>query len=271
MIDCYLRLAGAQTFLRMGGDGAPILLIHGGGLGSTGLVWRDIVPQLEARHRLLIPDLMGYGHSSAAQAPGGISGLAKQMEALLDVFCLERITVIGHSMGCLVALALTALNPDRIAGLGLIAPGGRVADITGYHSAGHEVMRAAIDAPGPQTMRRVVEILNANLDDAPAQIEERLAFASDPAHIKAQRAGAQARNGSPFTFDWSIYAGPILFGWGEEERFNPPELGDQIAAGLPARRVYRRFKAGHNVPHDAPDDLAQAFLSFSQACMKQPS
>ncbi len=58
---------------------------------------------------------------------------------------------------------------------------------------------------------------------------------------------------------------PILLGWGEQERYNPVELGPQIAAAMPPQTRYRVFAgAGHNIPHDAPADVADAIAALAK-------
>ena len=99
---------------RRTGTGPVVLLIHG--FGEDQHVWDTLVPELEKANTLLIPDLPGTG-SSPAISDMSIDGIA---DSLLSIFPKEPITVIGHSMGGYIALALLEKYPDRLNSLGLL-------------------------------------------------------------------------------------------------------------------------------------------------------
>ena len=95
------------------GTGAAALLIHGWGVNRMALQ-----PQFEflsATHRVVAVDLRGFGESSAPEQRYTVEGYAEDLDEFVGRLDLSRITVIGHSMGGLVALALAARRPERIA------------------------------------------------------------------------------------------------------------------------------------------------------------
>ena len=61
--------AGADIHMRIGGDGPPLLLLHG--FPQTGAMWATIAPALAQRFRLFVPDMRGYGQSSTPDSKGG--------------------------------------------------------------------------------------------------------------------------------------------------------------------------------------------------------
>ncbi len=107
-----------------GTHGIPIVLLHG--LASSGLVWGHHFEVLGRDHRLIVPDLYGFG-DSVTRAPTGF-GPEDHVEHV--VACLqalgaddEPVVVVGHSMGALIALRLAATHPDRVrAVVGFAAP-----------------------------------------------------------------------------------------------------------------------------------------------------
>lgn len=107
------------------GEGAaaapPLLLIHGG--HGAWVHWRANLPALARRHRVLVPDMPGFGASSALPSPG-IDDIAAELSGWIDQLGLRDVTVAGFSFGSLVTTALSQLRPDAISRVLLINPPG---------------------------------------------------------------------------------------------------------------------------------------------------
>ncbi|MDH4258716.1 MAG: alpha/beta hydrolase [Gammaproteobacteria bacterium] len=104
------------------GKGAPLLLLHG--LGGSHDDWRLQIPEFAARYRVIVPDLRGFG-ASERREPFTIQRHARDMMALLSALELERVHVVGLSMGGAVAIELALRAPQTVASLVLVntAPG----------------------------------------------------------------------------------------------------------------------------------------------------
>src|SRR4051812_37479786 len=106
------------------GAGLPVLLVHG--VPTSSYLWRDVMrdlgqPRSSGGHRTIAADLVGLGRSE--RPPAGRVDLAAQAEyllALLDRLGHDRVVVAGHDLGGAVAVHLTALAPERVAGLVLV-------------------------------------------------------------------------------------------------------------------------------------------------------
>ena len=108
-------------YLDWGGDGPPILALHG--LASSAH-WYDLVaPLLRARFRVIAPDQRGHGQSAQAESGYDWPTLASDAIALLDHLGLRKVPVVGHSWGANVALNTAALHPDRVAALVMVDGG----------------------------------------------------------------------------------------------------------------------------------------------------
>ena len=105
-----------------GRPGAPGLLLIHGTAGSTAW-WDPVVPSLAGACRVIRVDLLGHGRSSSPAGGYDIPAHARRVGAALDRIGAGRVTVIGHSMGCMVAMALAEQRPDKVAALGLIDMG----------------------------------------------------------------------------------------------------------------------------------------------------
>jgi pimeloyl-ACP methyl ester carboxylesterase len=100
------------------GSGPAIVMIHG--FGAAIDWWDEIAPALAMDHRVIRIDLIGHGGTAAPAAGYTIPRQAELVAAVLDRLAVDRVTVIGHSMGGEVATALAERNPARIAAVILI-------------------------------------------------------------------------------------------------------------------------------------------------------
>lgn len=107
-----------EANVRVEGEGPPVALIHGfaAALGW----WDEIAPDLAKDHTVIRLDLIGHGGTAAPAAGYAIADQALVVAAVLDSLEIDRVTVIGHSMGGEVATALAEADPARIAQLILI-------------------------------------------------------------------------------------------------------------------------------------------------------
>src|SRR3954471_265589 len=116
-----LKSATVRYLVREG-DGPTLLLVHG--FGGAGLNWDVLVPRLDARRRLIVPDLPGHGHSSPLPAVPSLGAFADRLALLLDREDAWPVVAVGHSMGALVALRLARQRADGVAALVLAAAAG---------------------------------------------------------------------------------------------------------------------------------------------------
>jgi len=110
---------GMQLYFKDIGEGTPMVFLHGFPLDHT--IWDPIVPLLKTHARLILPDLRGHGHSPATPGIYDMRLLADDVLFLLDTLGIERVTLVGHSMGGYVALAFARAYPNRLSGLGFIS------------------------------------------------------------------------------------------------------------------------------------------------------
>lgn len=116
-------LHGRRMAYQTAGEGEPILLIHG--LLDSSRTWRKVAPALALGHRVIVPDLFGHGLSEGpSDADYSLGGHVGALRDLLDQLGVDRVNVVGHSLGGGVALAFAYLLPDRVTRLALVSSGG---------------------------------------------------------------------------------------------------------------------------------------------------
>ena len=113
-------LPSPRLFVREAGQGAPMVLLHG--LASSSRYWEPHVPHLGQSYRLVAPDLLGFGRSPKPDGAGYAP--AEHLAALAEA-ALSRLdapaTIVGHSMGAVLALHIAAAFPDLVERLVLVS------------------------------------------------------------------------------------------------------------------------------------------------------
>ncbi|MGR4069683.1 alpha/beta hydrolase [Halomonas sp. LR3S48] len=97
------------------GQGSPVILIHGVGLDAT--MWQWQVEALAQRHEVIVYDMLGHGGSALPRENAELNDYADQLATLLDHLGLERVAVVGFSMGGLVARAFALRHSERLAAM----------------------------------------------------------------------------------------------------------------------------------------------------------
>lgn len=116
--EAVVAVQGAEIFLRAGGEGPPVLLLHGH--PRTSATWHEVAPRLAAAgFRVVCPDLRGYGRSRGPDPGEGCDGYAKRAMAadMVEVMARlghERFMVAGHDRGSYVALRLALDHPGMV-------------------------------------------------------------------------------------------------------------------------------------------------------------
>jgi pimeloyl-ACP methyl ester carboxylesterase len=259
----WIEHRGARIRLFAGGDGPPLLLIHGYG----GAAWNfsELAPLLPGR-RLLIPDLPGHAASAPLPAAPTMAAYADALAACLD----GPVDVFGHSMGGAVALRLAERRPDLVRRIVLAAAAGitsstRLSEITitlvglvqPAKIAGRRVDRIARS----RRLRRLVfgafEVSNPDL------LTERSVHGllrGPTMHTDALGAGKALSADDPRR-DLDRVRCPVLVLWGGRDRQVPLEDGFEYARrlGAPVRVI---ADCGHLLISERPDACARAALEF---------
>ena len=104
------------------GDGPAVLFIHG--LTSSSRSWARLIDMLNTDHRILAPDLHGHGASAKPMGDYSLSAHAATLRDLLDRLRIDRVTLVGHSLGGGIAMQFCYLFPERVNRLVLVSSGG---------------------------------------------------------------------------------------------------------------------------------------------------
>jgi pimeloyl-ACP methyl ester carboxylesterase len=111
-----LRLDGVSTALLEGGEGEPLVLLHGP--NEYGAKWFRVIPHLVHAHRVIVPDLPGHGESAPFEGPA--TRVLAWLDALIAATCTTPPALVGHIVGGAIAARFAAERGERIGGLVLV-------------------------------------------------------------------------------------------------------------------------------------------------------
>lgn len=113
-IGAAVDASGVKTNYLEAGDGPPVVLVHGSGPGVTAYAnWRLTIPALAQHHRVLAPDMAGFGHSEKT-GEYDMAAWVNQIIGFLDALDLDRVALVGNSFGGGLALRVATDHPDRV-------------------------------------------------------------------------------------------------------------------------------------------------------------
>jgi pimeloyl-ACP methyl ester carboxylesterase len=263
-----LEWHGARLRYFVGGEGPPLLLVHG--LGGAAWNWVELVPLLASRFRLLVPDLPGHGGSSPLPAAPTLNPFADAVAAMAERERMVPAAVVGHSLGGVVALRLALRRPDAVRALVLAAAAGISSALRFRETAVTLLVLARparLVAPHRRLIARVPLLRYPVLgywevSDPPALSPRAVeGFLAGPAlHTDIGDAGRALIADDPRP-ELDRVRCPTLVLWGARDRMVPLDDGLEYARRLRASlRVIP--DCGHLLVGERPDACADAIETF---------
>ncbi len=260
-----VEAAGIDTFYLEAGAGPPVILLHG--LGATNASMIPTLAAVAAEHRVLAPDLPGFGDSAKPHAAYDAPFFARWLLAFMDAIGIHRASLVGNSMGGRVALETALLAPERIDAVALLAPS------LAFRRLRHAVPIAKFLSPemgalplpalGSQA-RHGLRLLFSNPDRLPASwhdaaTDEFLRVFRTPSGRVALFAAARQiyleQPFGPYGF-WSRLGGlgvPALFLWGDRDRMVPIGFARHVEQALPWAESVVLDDCGHIPQFEQPE------------------
>ncbi len=255
------------------GQAAPVVLLHGGGPGASGPSnFRRNLPVFAEHFRTLVVDQPGYGKSDKPPVQGNyFTFAADALAGLLDELRIQRVHLVGNSLGGGTAVRFALSRPERAGRLVLMGPGGLSLNVFAPDPT-EGVKRLAEFAVPPPSREKMAAFLRTLVFDqrlvTDELIDERYAAACDPEAL-----AAMASLGASF-FDPASYQDGLLWReahrlrsrvlliWGREDRVNPVD-GALVALKMIRRAQLHVFGGcGHWVQLEKFDEFNRLAIGF---------
>jgi 4,5:9,10-diseco-3-hydroxy-5,9,17-trioxoandrosta-1(10),2-diene-4-oate hydrolase len=145
-----VTVAGKPIFVAETGSGAPVVMLHGGGPGASGVSnYSRNIDALAEHFRVIVPDMPGYGRSAKGVDQSDPFGyLADMIRGLIDELGIGTACLVGNSYGGAAALRLALDTPQRVGKLVLMGPGG-IGTTRGAPTAGLKSLLSYYSGTGP--------------------------------------------------------------------------------------------------------------------------
>jgi pimeloyl-ACP methyl ester carboxylesterase len=270
----YVTIHGYRRAFVLAGRGPAVLLIHG--IGDNADTWRGVIADLARDHLVIAPDLLGHGRSDRPRADYSIPAYACGMRDLLSVLNIERVTVVGHSLGGGIAMQFAYQFPERCERIVLVSTGGGgrqtspLLQLLAVPGAG--VVLPILRLPGVRHASalslRLLRLLGTNIGhDAEDVIKLFDAWpdrTSRSAFVRTLRAVVD-RQGQVVTLLDRCYlaAGmPTLLIWGERDAVIPVAHARVVHEAMPGSRLEIFERAAHFPHHSDPERFLAVLREF---------
>jgi pimeloyl-ACP methyl ester carboxylesterase len=249
-VEERVRVDGATIRLLRGGAGPALVFLHGAG-GFTG--WLPFMAELASEFTVVVPEHPGFGVSDDPPWLDAVGDLAYFHLDLMAALGLDRVHLVGTSLGGWIAAEMAVRDSRRLASLTLVAAVG----ITAGGAPIDDIFRMPVDenlrryyADQERAQRRLADLDRGDLAIAARNraIVMRLAY--------------RPRFHNPALANWlHRIAVPTLLVWGRQDRLVPPAFGEAYRALIPQSRLVVLDDAGH-----APFDEQRAAFTAAFRC-----
>lgn len=271
----FVEFDNRKIFLSEIGEGFPVLLLHGGGAGATGLSnYSRNIEALAKYFRVLVPDMQGYGQSSkGVKRSDPFGDLADVMLGLLDKLEIPKVHVVGNSYGGACGLRMALDRPERVQSLVLMGPGG-VNTTRGLPTKGINQLLSYYADGGP-TRAKLRTFIREYLVYDGSQVSEELIelryqASIDPEVIASpplQRPNSlKAAIRMDFSRDPRLKRcnTPTLVVWGADDKVNRPSGAETLQKTMKNCDVYLFAQTGHWVQWERAEHFNAITTSFMQ-------
>jgi pimeloyl-ACP methyl ester carboxylesterase len=271
------KIHGYQRAYRLAGEprsGTTILLLHG--IGDSSESWVPLIPELARHHRVLAPDLLGHGGSDKPRADYSAAAFANGIRDLLDVLDIDRVTIVGHSLGGGISAQFAYQYPDRVERLVLVAAGGVGRDVSPFLRFAtlpfselgvpllHTPPGRLLTSAAMSLLKLTRHNLAIDADELGRVLRSLPEDGAFDAFTRTLRSVVDWR-GQVVTLKDRAYLAehiPMAVMWGRKDAVIPVEHAEQLRLALPHAVVSIYDEAGHFPHHSDPERFLSELLDF---------
>jgi 4,5:9,10-diseco-3-hydroxy-5,9,17-trioxoandrosta-1(10),2-diene-4-oate hydrolase len=236
-----------QMHYHEAGEGPPVIFVHGSGPGGSG--WSNFQGNFEELadegFRCLVPDLIGYGHSSKpADAEYSLQFLTDGLLAFADALELKAFHLIGNSLGGAICIRIAIDQPERVKRMVLMAPGGLEAREVYMGMKGIRSMLRAIFDPEGLNLSSMRKVFSKQLFEPAIISENLLQQRMSIAETQPQAVFSTSRVPNQSDELHRINC-PVLGFWGNDDQFCPVSGAQTLAEKIGDIRMVRFSRCGH--------------------------
>jgi pimeloyl-ACP methyl ester carboxylesterase len=257
----WAELSDVRCYYEVLGHGDPLLLVPG--LGLTCRTWEEVAPELAQHFSLILLDNRGIGQSQAKRPPRSLGDYSADIVELLDELQLDRVHVLGLSLGGIIAQRVAVDHPGRVNRLVLVSCTDRFSP---YLQQTAQLLGHALRRFSWESFVRMSEMLGSSpeyFDRENATVEQRIR-AKCAAPVDRRGVACQLRCVARSEMEPSHYRilAPTLVIAGQDDRLIPSCFAQSMAAKIPHSQFVLLPNIGHNPFQECPHEVQARIVEF---------
>jgi 3-oxoadipate enol-lactonase len=250
--------------IEVDGDGEPVVMIHG--LGGTTNTFTPLLSAF-ARHKRVRFDLPGSGRSSRVDGPLSLRLFVDAAKQAMAAAKVEKVHLVAHSMGTIVAQHLAAAEPKSVKSLALFGP------LLAPPEPARANIRVRAGKARAEGMRGIADALVQASTSSETRQKRHTAVAFVRESLMAQDPDGYARSCEALAdmqpADTSRIGCPTLLVTGDEDAVSPPQSVRMMGQRIAGSRVEVIRGCGHWTPVERPDECIQLLKQFYETGVRQ--
>ncbi|MFC7027637.1 alpha/beta fold hydrolase [Halomicroarcula sp. GCM10025324] len=271
MTDSLSRATVGETSYLVGGEGAPVVFIHG--IPGSAHTWEPVAERLTDRYHVLLPDLRGFGYSEPPAGDYYLDAQAAALDAFLDALEVDPFALVTHDFGGPVALTLDRRFPRESVGRLVLASTNVFTDnpvppplrVAGVPVLGTLLFTAMVgNRFGLRLLHRAAVEQRSTLPWSQFQRHLTPSAMSMTRRIFQRSLADLEGNYGPIERSLPGLDVPTLVLWGDSDPFFDTAVAERTADAIPESELTIFEDTGHFVPEERPVEVAEtvgAFLS----------
>ena len=255
----FIQINGNNIrYLESGGSKNTLVLIHG--LGASAERWNPVIPIFAKHYRVIIPDLIGYGHSDKPVLDYTPNLFLDFIGNFFDSLGIKRPILIGSSLGGQIAAEYTSANPSNVEKLVLVSPAGAMKQSTPALDA--YIMAALY--PNEQSATNAFSLMESSgkkvSDEIIHGFIERMQLPNAKLAFMSTILGM--KNSDVITPKLHSIQCPTLVIWGTKDPVIPIEHADKFVSYIPNCKFHKMGNCGHTPYVQEPEKFSSLVLDF---------
>ncbi|MNC20484.1 2-hydroxy-6-oxononadienedioate/2-hydroxy-6-oxononatrienedioate hydrolase [compost metagenome] len=253
-----------------GAGSETVVMLHGSGPGASG--WanfnRNIEPLVAAGFRVILMDCPGWSKSDSIVCTGSRSDLnARVLKGLVDALELDRVHILGNSMGGHSAVAFALANPERVGKLVLMGGGtGGASPFTPMPTEGIKLLQGLYREPTIENLKKMMNVFVYDTSDLTEELFQarldNMLNRRDHLENFVKSLAANPKQFPDFSPRLAEIKAQTLVIWGSNDRFVPMDTGLRLLAGLPNAELHVFNRCGHWAQWEHADKFNRMVLDF---------
>lgn len=243
------------------GAGSPIVLIHGYPFNRS--LWTEQTEALRSKHRVVAPDLRGFGDSDSSEGPATMKRMAEDVAALMDALEIEQAVIGGLSMGGYVALAFARMIPARVKALVLADTRAQADTEEGKQTRFQQAEKATSEGMAGIADAMLPKLLTPDTVSKRPELVKRvrdMMLKTKPEGAAAALLGMAERDDqTEFISDIRV---PALILVGREDAITPVADSEKMQSRIEGSRLVVIENAGHVSNLEQTEQFNDALLGF---------